>query len=112
MSGRLMRISTALDAAAALVTRAVGTVYCALIFAAITLVSLPAALASGDVVVIVGWVAQTFLQLVLLSVIMVGQRKEGERTEARDTETHDASMAAHEETRQILTELHQLIGQK
>ena len=102
------RIGAALDAAAAVVTRAVGTVYCALVFAAVALVSLPGALATGDVVAIVAWIAQTFLQLVLLSVIMVGQRIQGARTEARDEETHDSVMAAHAETKQILSEIHAL----
>ena len=101
-------ISTALDRAASFVTRIVGTAWCAIAFTAIASVSLPAALQSGDVVIIVAWVAQTFLQLVLLSVIMVGQRLQGARTEARDEETHDAVMAAHAETKQILSEIHAL----
>ena len=105
-------ISDALDAVAGLVTRAVGTAYCAILFAVIALVSLPAALASGDVVTIVAWIAQTFLQLVLLSVIMVGQRIQGDRTDRRDQETHDAVMAAHDETREILLQIHLLIGKK
>lgn len=103
-------LSTALDAAAALVTRAVGTVYCSIIFGLVAIVSLPAALQTGDVVVIVAWVAQTFLQLVLLSVIMVGQRIQGAKTESRDQETHDAVMAAHDETKQILSDIHKLMG--
>lgn len=56
------------------ITAAVSTMACAYVFAAIALVSLPAALSSGSVIVIVAWVAQTFLQLVLLSIIMVGQK--------------------------------------
>lgn len=104
----MRRISAALDRAAAFVTRAVGTAYCALAFTGIALVSLPAAIQTHDVVVIVAWVAQTFLQLVLLSVIMVGQRIQGASTEARDIETHDAVMAGHAETKQILSEIHTL----
>jgi hypothetical protein len=100
------RMGAALDQAAALATRAVGTVYCALVFAAVALVSLPGALATGDVVAIVAWIAQTFLQLVLLSVIMVGQRLQGARTEARDEETHKTVMESHDELHQLLTEIH------
>ena len=55
------------------ITNAVSTMWCAYIFAAIALISLPAAIKTGDSLVIVAWVAQTFLQLVLLSIIMVGQ---------------------------------------
>ena len=54
------------------ITNAVSTMWCAYIFAIIALISLPAAIKTGDSLVIVAWVAQTFLQLVLLSIIMVG----------------------------------------
>ena len=55
------------------ITNAVSTMWAAYIFAGIALISLPAAIRTGDSLVIVAWVAQTFLQLVLLSIIMVGQ---------------------------------------
>lgn len=55
------------------VTNFVGSMTCAYIFCILALISLPAALASGSILVIDAWVAQTFLQLVLLSIIMVGQ---------------------------------------
>ncbi|MDO8554988.1 MAG: hypothetical protein Q7R75_00255 [bacterium] len=58
---------------ALLLTKMVGTMWCAYIFAAIALISLPAAIMGGTAT-LVSWVAQTFLQLVLLSVIMVGQK--------------------------------------
>lgn len=63
------------------ITNAVGTMWCAYIFTALTLVSLPAAIASHNVIVIVSWVAQTFLQLVLLAVIQTGQNIIGSRQE-------------------------------
>jgi uncharacterized membrane protein len=56
--------------------------------------------------VIVSWFAQTFLQLVLLPIIMVGQAVQARKTEKRDNETHQVVMAAHQETQQILRELH------
>ena len=55
------------------ITSGVGTMWCAYAFAAVALISLPAAIASHSVIVLVAWFAQTFLQLVLLSVIIVGQ---------------------------------------
>jgi hypothetical protein len=54
------------------ITRGVGSMWCAYIFAAIALVSLPDAIRAGRPAVI-SWIAQTFLQLVLLSIILVGQ---------------------------------------
>jgi hypothetical protein len=68
---------------ALLITRSVGTMACAYVFAAIALISLPAAINSGQVIVIVAWVAQTFLQLVLLSIIMVGQSVQSAASDAR-----------------------------
>jgi hypothetical protein len=55
------------------VTNGVGTMWCAYAFAALALVSLPAAIRSREPVILVSWISQTFLQLVLLSVIIVGQ---------------------------------------
>lgn len=55
------------------VTRGVGTMWCAYAFAALAFVSLPSAIRSGSAVTVVSWISQTFLQLVLLSIIMVGQ---------------------------------------
>ena len=58
---------------AVLITNMVSTMWCAYIFAAIALISLPAAI-QGGTAALISWIAQTFLQLVLLSVIMVGQK--------------------------------------
>src|SRR6202521_2037292 len=55
------------------VTNGVGTMWCAYAFGALARVSLPAAIMSGNAVLIVSWISQTFLQLVLLSIIIVGQ---------------------------------------
>lgn len=78
------------------ITSAVSTMWCAYIFAAIALISLPAALRTGDPLVIVSWVAQTFLQLVLLSIIMVGQQASSGAVAQKITETHTASLGEFE----------------
>jgi hypothetical protein len=77
------------------VTHLVGTMACAYVFCGLALVGLPGAIHAG-VPGIVQWVAQTFLQLVLLSVIMVGQQVQARSddarvqvTDQRDRETHD-----------------------
>jgi hypothetical protein len=61
------------SALAVRITEGVGTMWCAYAFAALALVSLPSAIRSGSAVTLVSWISQTFLQLVLLSIIMVGQ---------------------------------------
>ena len=58
------------------ITTAVGSMWCAYVFCVIALVGLPTAIQQAQQqgpLPLVQWVAQTFLQLVLLSVIMVGQ---------------------------------------
>jgi uncharacterized protein YlxW (UPF0749 family) len=66
-------------------------------FAALALISLPAAVATGDVRVIVDWIAQTFLQLVLVSVIIVGQNQMNRQAEIRAEATYkDATALLHE----------------
>lgn len=106
----LSRINAGLEAVGEKITSGVGTMWAALAFACLAVVSLPAVIMSGDPLVIVAWVAQTFLQLVLLPVIMVGQNVQAKRTERRDLETHDAVMAEHAETREAVQDLRVLIG--
>jgi hypothetical protein len=78
------------------ITDGVATMWCAYLFALLALISLPAALKTHDVVTIVGWIAQTFLQLVLLSIIMVGQNLGSAGVEQKINETHEASLGEFE----------------
>ena len=77
------------------ITRAVGSMWCAYAFAALSLVSLPAAISSGNNVIIVSWISQTFLQLVLLSVIIVGQNVQAAISDARAESDHETLLAVH-----------------
>jgi hypothetical protein len=74
---------------AVMITRSVGTMWCAYAFCALALVSAPAAFASGNAVTIVGWISQTLLQLTLLSVIMVGQDVQACASDARSAKTFE-----------------------
>lgn len=58
-------------------TNMVGTMWCAYVFAALAVVGYP--FGSSDPRLIVQWFAQTFLQLVLLSVIIVGQNLQSQK---------------------------------
>jgi hypothetical protein len=71
---------------AVLITRLVGTMWCAYLFALIALIGLGPALKPGGEGII-AWIAQTFLQLVLLSVIMVGQNVQSLASDARAADT-------------------------
>jgi hypothetical protein len=78
------------------ITEGVGTMWCAYAFAALALVSLPSAIRSGSVVTLVSWVSQTFLQLVLLSIIIVGQNVLAAAADKRAEATYeDADALIH-----------------
>ena len=72
---------------AILITNSVGTMWCAYAFAALALVSLPDAIKGGKATLI-AWIAQTFLQLVLLSVIMVGQKVSAAASDKQALQTY------------------------
>ena len=77
------------------ITRAVGSMWCAYVFALFDLISLPSAI-HGGAATIVAWVAQTFLQLVLLSIIMVGQNVQADAADKRSEATwKDAEAILH-----------------
>jgi hypothetical protein len=81
---------------AILITKGVGSMWCAYAFALFDLISLPTAIRAGPSAVVT-WVAQTFLQLVLLSVIIVGQNVQAAAADKRAEATyHDASATLHE----------------
>lgn len=84
------------------ITNFVGSPLCALIFCIIAVVSLPAVLTTAfnmhvfphwlvsvGLIALVAWIAQTFLQLVLLSVIMVGQNASAVAADTRANKTED-----------------------
>lgn len=73
---------------AVLITRLVGSMWCAYLFAIIAFLGLHQALSKGGEGII-AWIAQTFLQLVLLSVIMVGQSVQAAATDARAVQEFD-----------------------
>ncbi|HLI55977.1 MAG TPA: hypothetical protein VKY26_02975, partial [Actinomycetota bacterium] len=97
---------------AVLITHAVGSMAMAYIFSLIALTSLPAILIQAGVltnsdvpkfltkpglILIVAWVAQTFIQLVLLSIIMVGQDVQAKAADKRAEDTYlDAEAVLHE----------------
>lgn len=87
------------------ITKRVGTMWAAYAFFALTLVSLPAAIASGNTLTIVAWIAQTFLQLVLLPVIIVGQNLQASEAEKRAIATYEDAGAILEEAKEIQNHL-------
>ena len=83
---------------AVLITKTVGTMWCAYIFFFISLVSLPQALSAflhGDTYTGVSWLSQSFLQLVLLPIIIVGQNVISTAQDARAEADHETLTALH-----------------
>jgi hypothetical protein len=82
-------------------TTVVGTMWCAYAFAVLALVALPAALGSGNLQQMVAWISQTFIQLVMLSVIMVGQNILSKASDKRAEMTYKDAEATFHEANQI-----------
>jgi uncharacterized membrane protein len=88
------------------ITNIVGTMWCAYAFACLALISFPTAIKAGTAT-LVAWFAQTFLQLVLLSIIMVGQKVAAEKSDRQLEQTYyDA-----EALLQMNDEMHKLVKQ-
>ncbi len=78
-------------------TTIVGMMWAAYLFTVLAIVSFPSAIRSGDSIIIVAWIAQTFLQLVLLPIIIVGQNIQAKAADKRAEQTYkDAEAIMHE----------------
>jgi len=95
------------------ITNIVGTMWCAYAFALLALISLPEAVKAGTSA-LVAWVAQTFLQLVLLSIIMVGQKVAAEKSDRQLEQTYldaEALLQINDDMHKLLKQNHVLTEQ-
>ncbi len=90
---------------ALVITTAVGTMWCAYAFAVLALVALPDALTGGSLLPFIQWLSQTFIQLVMLSVIMVGQNVQSRASDRRAEMTYQDADAILSESLQIQVHL-------
>ena len=86
------------------ITDRVGTMACAYVFALIALISLPGAIEEGTNAII-SWLTQTFLQLVLLSVILVGQKVAAQASDKQALQTYKDTEALL----RLQDEIHRLV---
>lgn len=96
---------------AVLVTRGVGTMLCAYLFAVLAISGYPKAMGKGGIG-FSNWLAEEFLQLVLLSIIMVGQIVLAKASDARaEQQLADtaAILAEVKALHQGVAELHQAL---
>lgn len=85
-------------------TAAVGTMWCAYFFCVLALLVVPDAI-HGGLLTFIQWVSQTFIQLVMLSVIMVGQNILGQASDRRAEMTYKDAEATFHEAQQIQAHL-------
>jgi hypothetical protein len=68
------------------ITRRVGTVTAAYLFTLLALIALPSAIKAGPYYIVV-WLSSSFLQLVLLPILLVGQNLQAEASDSRAEKT-------------------------
>lgn len=85
-------------------TKTVGSMWCAYAFALFDCLALPQAI-QGGLFGIVQWVASFFLQLVLLSIILVGQNVQADASDKRSESTYLDAEAILDSARQIAEHL-------
>ena len=91
------RINNILNKIGLIITNAVSTMWMAIVFALLALSGLPQAL-SPNGIGFVQWLSTAFLQLVLLSIIMVGQKLQADATIThvkKHMDKHHAEHIAH-----------------
>ena len=94
------------------ITVIVGTMWCAYAFAVIALLSLPSTLSSGSLFEIVVWISSSFLQLVLLPIIIVGQNVGSEAAAKQAESDHETLQLLSTVNAQQLQILEKLDGGK
>ncbi|MGH9019416.1 MAG: DUF1003 domain-containing protein [Acidimicrobiales bacterium] len=82
------------------VTLVVGTMWCAYVFTALALFALPDAIKQGTYFIVV-WLSSSFLQLVLLPIIIVGQNIQAAAADKRAEETYKDAEAVLKEAEEI-----------
>jgi len=88
-------------------TQRVGTMWTAYTFAVLAIIGLFAILGllAPLVVLLVAWVSQTFIQLVLLPIIMVGQNVLGRKSELQADEQFNTTQKSYHDIEQIMQHL-------
>jgi len=89
------------------VTIAVGSMWCAYLFSVLALFALPDAIKQGTYFIVV-WLSSSFLQLVLLPIIIVGQNIQAKASDARAQATYDDASAVLDKATQIQSHLLQI----
>jgi uncharacterized membrane protein len=84
-------------------TKSVGTMLCAYAFAVLAIIGFPGLQATPTQYV--QWLSQTFIQLVMLSVIMVGQSVLGRKQELQSNEQYEFTLKSYHDVEEIIKHL-------
>ena len=90
---------------AILLTKGVGTMTCAYLFAIIAILGFPLLPFGPLATQLVQWTSQTFIQLTMLSVIMVGQGLLGRKAELQSDESYNTTMKVYADIESIMKHL-------
>lgn len=90
---------------AILLTKGVGTMVCAYIFAFIAILGFPLLPFGPIATELVQWTSQTFIQLTMLSVIMVGQAVLGRKAELQAEESYNTTKKVYADIETIMKHL-------
>ncbi|HXZ05085.1 MAG TPA: hypothetical protein VEH81_09640 [Ktedonobacteraceae bacterium] len=90
---------------AILLTKGVGTMACAYLFAFIAILGFPLLPFGSLATQLVQWTSQTFIQLTMLSVIMVGQSVLGRKAELQAEESYNTTMKVYADISTIMKHL-------
>jgi uncharacterized membrane protein len=82
------------------ITVLVGTMWCAYVFALIALISLPDNIHSKQLLIL--WISSSFLQLVLLPIIIVGQNIQARAADARAAKTFEDVLDARTKIEHVI----------
>jgi len=86
------------------ITLIVGTMWCAYVFSILAFFALPSAIKQGTYFIIV-WLSSSFLQLVLLPIIIVGQNIQAAAADKRAEDTYKDAEAVLKEAAEIQAHL-------
>lgn len=88
---------TSTEKIASFITDKVGTFSCFVFFSILAFISLPAVIQANSPIIWVSWITQTFLQLVLLPLIMIGQNLQSKHSEIRAELDYETDVKAEKE---------------
>lgn len=80
------------------------------LFTILALISLPAVIESKNLVLIISWITQTFIQLVALAILQAKSVIDGSHSEEIANAIYDNAIRSEEENEEILDKLDELLG--